>query len=466
MYACFLGEKRAAILRDDLLGDKGGRVHISTGITASTVEQPNFFRICPACSCEQQDQRNTTWWVLNHQLAGVNVCTPHGAKLIDTEVLIRHRRTRHEFVPAPAYQEQAILEAEPEQVIVAEIADEILRLRPVFDPVELNQLFRRRLSEEGYLTKGGSIRWKLADDLAEFYGDDYLSSIQSTTSRQNPAWLAALLRRPGHVHAPVHYLLVMGFLRLRVADYSAPPPAEPQQEGVAKPVGRWQQHDAEIARLWMDNCVNLRAIAKAVQADPMTVKRRAVAMGLPFPRPTKRPTRMMPPARKSRDPEGDLARRRAAWLALRTAHPGFTRKELRKADPAAFAWIYRCDQAWLFANQPPATKLRGRPGRVANWQERDIQLSAEVKTIAADLREIGIEGQITTREIARRLFYEATIEKNSAKLPMTAAALASESESRVEYAVRRIKRTGGHLRLRPALRQHEQVVEALKDAGA
>lgn len=78
---------------------------------------------------------------------------------------------------------------------------------------------------------------------------------------------------------------------------------------------------------------------------------------------------------------------RAAWqrTAARLVQP--TSSEVRGMQPAAFAWLYRHDRAWL---EKFATKLsKGARSNNASvrWDERDSELARRVQTCAAGLAE-------------------------------------------------------------------------------
>jgi hypothetical protein len=77
-----------------------------------------------------------------------------------------------------------------------------------------------------------------------------------------------------------------------------------------------------------------------------------------------------------------LARR--AWLRLLKSHRGAGAKLMREMEPAAFAWLYRNDRAWLAQNTPPRQRHAPR-GSSVRWDERDEQLSRAVQQAALQL---------------------------------------------------------------------------------
>jgi hypothetical protein len=76
------------------------------------------------------------------------------------------------------------------------------------------------------------------------------------------------------------------------------------------------------------------------------------------------------------------------WLALLEAFPGWGTKALRLENPAAYMWLYRHDQEWLKAHLPEGIQNRIRKAPV-NWDQRDDELSLQVKRTALKLVEGG-----------------------------------------------------------------------------
>ena len=199
----------------------------------------------------------------------------------------------------------------------------------------------------------------------------------------------------------------------------------------------------------------------------MTVKRRAVALALKFPRQGVRLTTKVPARRGERDLESELRVRRADWQYLVKSNPDHSRKQLRALAPAQFAWLYRNDREWLAENQPRRITNRGRQGCRVDWQDRDQRLSLDAKATIQRLLKDDFTGRVSAREVARQLSCAATIEKNAKLIPATWRVLDTLTEDRIGYAVRRIHRYGeAQRRLRPELRKSKVVRQALQSVGA
>lgn len=149
---------------------------------------------------------------------------------------------------------------------------------------------------------------------------------------------------------------------------------------------RWKE---ALARLWADEETSLRAIARALRADSLTVKRYALDLGLPFPRRATRAAQVphaphrpgpVPPTPTALEADRDLWRRAIARA------PAVGTKALRARSPALYARLYRRDRAWL-ARHSPQRRLAPRPtpARV-DWPRRDAALATQVAGVLAGRR--------------------------------------------------------------------------------
>lgn len=201
--------------------------------------------------------------------------------------------------------------------------------------------------------------------------------------------------------------------------------------------------ETRLQELWGDKTVSLRAIARQLEVDPLTVKRQAARSGLPFPR----------PARKCLGPKGFqktlpilaqaseeviLETKRTLWLATIEAYPKAGIKILRGKEPGLYTWLYRHDKKWLREHTLSHKKLRQRSCRV-DWEARDRQLAIEAKTAALRLKNFTERPvHLTKSAIGREIGQLALLQQHIDKLPCTAAVLGELVETREEFAIRRI----------------------------
>jgi len=201
--------------------------------------------------------------------------------------------------------------------------------------------------------------------------------------------------------------------------------------------------ETRLQTLWQDETASLRAMARQLGVDPLTVKHQALRMGLPFPRPVNicsRPrVRQKTTAPSLQNSErASLKAYRTTWLTMMQANLGEGITILRSKAPGVYTWLYRNDKAWLQAHRPPSKKPKLRPSRV-DWEKRDLQLVEEVKAAALRLRSLsGRPVALTTSAIGREIGQLALLQQHLDKLPRTAEALEEYIESQEAYAVRRV----------------------------
>jgi len=98
-YAPFLSQERSQQLRMTMISDKGAGIHDLSGIRASSIQPPKYFRFCPQCIQEDQEIYGELYWHRSHQVPGVLVCAQHGKVLLDSSVPIQGMN-RHKYCAA------------------------------------------------------------------------------------------------------------------------------------------------------------------------------------------------------------------------------------------------------------------------------------------------------------------------------------------------------------------------------
>jgi len=203
--------------------------------------------------------------------------------------------------------------------------------------------------------------------------------------------------------------------------------------------------EKKLGELWMNEMLSLRAIARKLGVDPLTIKRQATRMGLSFPRPVRRSsplneTRQLRP-RITRIPGNEkLESYRAVWIATLQNYPDIGIKALRSKVPGVYTWLYRHDKIWLKEHiHAQARKNKICCYRV-DWVERDAQLAEEVKIAAYHLKNLpGRPVHITISAIAREIGQLSLLQQHLDKLPRTGQVLKEHVESREIFAVRRVQ---------------------------
>jgi hypothetical protein len=116
--------------------------------------------------------------------------------------------------------------------------------------------------------------------------------------------------------------------------------------------------------------------------------------------------------------------------------------------PEAYRWLKRHDDEWLKSHMPPPYRRIGS-ARQVDWPSRDVSLAENVRASAAKLKSAsGRPVRVTKQAIGRDIDRLAllTSPKLRKKIPLTVKALAEVSETRIEFAFRRLWWAAGPFR--------------------
>ena len=78
-------------------------------------------------------------------------------------------------------------------------------------------------------------------------------------------------------------------------------------------------------------------------------------------------------------------------------------KAARLAEPAVYAWLYRNDGDWLKIQSLAMERIARSPQARVDWDERDRQLSDQVRRVALELHEAEPDRRIKLFKIYQRL---------------------------------------------------------------
>jgi hypothetical protein len=193
--------------------------------------------------------------------------------------------------------------------------------------------------------------------------------------------------------------------------------------------------DERLTELVNASNKSLRAIARTLGVDPMTVKRRAAILGIE----TQWLQPNIPMTSIQTECIDKVEGKRNEWKKLRASNPETSITELRKLKPSLWTWLYRHDRKWLDNNKPAPT-LRSSKGRFKDWAVEDRQLILRLETCLVEIKNSPEKPvQITKAELSRRLditdLFRSTVLSN---LPKFDARSAQILETREAFAKRRI----------------------------
>lgn len=205
----------------------------------------------------------------------------------------------------------------------------------------------------------------------------------------------------------------------------------------------WEER---LASYWQDQRKSLRAVARGLHVDPLTVKRHAIKLRLPYPRGTGNEsvaTHYPSQVNSREDVKAQILKienYRAKWLNALALHPGWSTSTVGRVVPGIYAWLSKNDRAWLAAHRPGTQREALAPRMQASWAERDHVIAEAVAAAAQKIRSYpGRPVQITLTSLGRESGYSVIIFRHGNKLPLTMSAIQAVVESREAYGVRRIQ---------------------------
>lgn len=363
--------------------------------------------------------------------------------------------------------------------------------------------YLRLLIGHGLATYTGSIHVeKLFHQFKRFYSPALLKLLRcefTGSDHVKTNWLLRLVRPPKHSQSPLYHLLLMQFLGCTVKEFfqlpgemdffgkgpwpclnpaanhfkepiiqkqtsaprlrdnhpiarftcecgfayarSGPDTTSEDKFRIGKMISFGPVWEVKLKELWKDSSLSLSEIGQRLGVDPLTVRRHAAQMKLPFSRsegrskPFKHATRL-----KSGIATGEkkLHTCRSKWLSVMKQKSKITLKSLRKALPKVYAWLLQNDSEWLKRNCPKSLKHK-KVNSSVDWKSRDAQHAVLVKQSAARIGNApGRPVRITKTAIGRDLGVISLFQKHLCKMPLTCQMLVSTVESSEGFAIRRI----------------------------
>ncbi len=201
--------------------------------------------------------------------------------------------------------------------------------------------------------------------------------------------------------------------------------------------------EAKLMELWRDASLSLSEIGRQLGVDPLTARRHAARLKLPFSGcgrkclSLKRDAQLKGGA-TSAERQKKRHTYRSKWLSVMNRNPNITMKALRRKLPRDYAWLLQNDSKWLEMHKP-VSQRRNLSTTSVDWKKRDTEYAVAVKATASHLMEAhGRPVQVTKTAIRRAIGAITLLQQKLHKMPLTAQVLASVVETREQYAVRRV----------------------------
>jgi hypothetical protein len=146
------------------------------------------------------------------------------------------------------------------------------------------------------------------------------------------------------------------------------------------------------------------------------------------------------PATKRTDETAERRKQyRSEWRSLQERYPKAGTSALRKRASAAYAFLYRSDREWLDTQKPSARIPHAQSSRV-DWAKRDRELQRQAAKVVETLRQArGRPVWIRRSTVLKRMGRTSEYFSNRDRLPRTRAFLGEVSETRLEFAQKKIE---------------------------
>ncbi|WP_372090357.1 TnsD family Tn7-like transposition protein [Tistrella mobilis] len=424
-------------VRDALFLGHAEWVTLRLGLAASRVQGATALRYCPACSSEMLVQYGELYWRRDHQLPGVTVCPEHGVRLQDSTVC-PGTIGQHSFIAAdedncPKVSSDAQDDASIPWMVAKRCA-RLLRSPPLpMSLVEWGAHYYHELRQRGFGKGEDRIdQQRLSRDFASWSGEPEMPGAES--------WLAAMARKHRKAFHPLQHVLLGLFL-----DAHAPvvedvplgigpwPCRNPLAEHYGQPVVQLAGTHRESGKLigqFSCSCGYVFSLAAAPGSKP-----RILDLGPLF-------------RQRLRQLVAEGAGLRASAWAL-GVDPGTVRRHAERLG-LDVPWASLKPRPHVSRSPRAACPRPPSPDPVPrrDWPVLDGQLCRALRAEAERIKALSPPSRASAAVLQRQFGRRDWLASRLSKLPMTARALAEESESVEQFRLRRVAWAAEELRRR------------------
>jgi len=434
-----------------------GGLKFQLGLLTSRFRANHPLKACRACMMEDVRDHATAYWHTSHQLPGVWICLRHRLWLAPSDLKATGVRRFHWILPCQGQFPLTEQSEPPDQAFA--LAKMILglaaRTKLYLAPQALSRTYRQALAARGLLSSSGH-RLKhdeAGQQYAGFLGPlprfDQLGGlpVSSESAASEIARLIGPIRSGIH---PLRHVMLATWLFGSVEEFMAlyeniDRQCEKEQTTKAstrstQTLSAFDERRHRLAAL-LGSGVSVTRASREIGVDTNTGMAWAASQGVATPR---RAKLLVPDVRKIliRLLRGGVAKEKAAiagnvsvqtitnllrsevglheawknarfqsvrrrsrrrWLRFITANPHSGVKAARLAEPAVYAWLYRNDHNWLKTQTLTMERVVRGPQARVDWDQRDRQLSDQVKRVALELHEAEPKLRIKLFQIYQRL---------------------------------------------------------------
>jgi len=435
-YLVFRPQEAARAAVAAMRGPAIGSMKFSLGLLTSRFRAHHPLKACRACMREDQERWHVAYWHRSHQLPGFWVCPRHREPLLESEVKatgvnrfgwalpsMNQLRSRFEMTPVQETRLVELSEAAERLCALPASAIDLDRLR------EANLL---ALQAIGLVSLSGRLKAKpIAESFLRFCSELRVVpefAALAADEHEAESQVRRLLYPPRTGTHPLRLLVLIlwchgswGEMLRRYRTARAPRPESDMS--CPEPRSVLDNSKGQVLELVSRGC-SVSAAAERVGVDHATAAAWAAKNGHVI---CRRPKRLRGAARRrilrllrrgesvqavaarsrfsestvnrmlSTDPhlydEWKQAKQHRArkvareqWTAARRDNPLSGVKAWRILAPAAYAWLYRNDRAWLQLHRNPR-RPKASAHSTVRWDERDQALQTAVQSAALKLLE-------------------------------------------------------------------------------
>jgi len=380
IYAPFNSEEKRQICLKQMAGSSQGALHSRLGMAASRVKQLHRLRYCPQCLQEQLHQVGEYYWQRSWQVIGADCCLLHGS--LATATIERHSSHRHEFFAAAPLSCPILpqLAADELAIRITCQVHELLQQNPDISPTFSQwSLFYHQLATSVGCAKAKQIQHAAVHELvSSHWSYKWLKQHGLTIDCEMSNWLQAIFRKHRKSFSYLEHIVVL---------------------------------DSLLPESWsitavLDEVRNIKTGVSLIKTNHLDEEK-----------------------------VGQSKNYRERWQHLLAS---YSIKQARISHPALYAWLYRNDRLWLMKINRAYHQTHVRENRRVDWASRD-------RTVCRQLLHILNQSELDlgSPRLSRNWFlskipFNAMVEKNIYRMPLTCMFFKRYCESVAEYQIRRL----------------------------
>lgn len=380
VFKSFIEPSRYAAICSDLAFDSKSHSMLKTGINASSLEFPAYYRYCPICFNEDMKQYAYSYWRRQFHLPGVTVCLTHRCVLVNSEFDLKPSR-RHSFIEASSLSTMSRPSAAEvcEKPMLVDLASNIDRLLhqpfPYISPDQWTVFYDARLREVGLKSTKGVEHHQIESQFSQYWGDRFLKEC-GLDLVGGVTWLQTFFRKHRKHFSYLHHLLCLQAL-----------------------FPNWKLSDVFSVASSI-RVQSTKRVYSSSQAD-------------------------------LRAPEY-----RAVWHDLKKENVSLKDIRATREGVRVYSWLYRFDNVWLKENLP--IPFKSNRGRIVDWKKRDLEVVRTLLKIRSSSFDDLSLPRMTQQWFITQTKIRWGIDKHLSKLPLCLRFFIKYTESIEEFQIRRV----------------------------